>query len=607
MKALKFLRTSLSLDFRSLALYRMLMGLVVMMDVIYRIPDFENFYTDIGLIPRKLFLSEMGMPWSFSLHLSNGSLGVITLIFAIHFLFGLMLFSGYKTRWATIGAYLMTVSVHNRNWLVNNGGDDILRAILFLSIFLPLNRCFSMDSALKKNHEEVPEGGHFSTWGLAFFFQVFAIYYVSYILKYSPQWRSDFTALFFALRLDIFATPIGVWLRDFPGIQKFLTILTIYLEWLGPLVLVFNAFFGKWWWLARLFTIMGFWGLHLGIIITMNIGIFPWMCLGMWLIFLPTPFWDWMLEKFRRLGFSNLTIYFDGECLFCQKGVQILKDFFLLKEVNLNPGQSNPEIFRLMEKNNSWVVVNEKNDKFFHFNAFIEVVKHSPLLFVFSSILSSNLISKLGEKVYKWVASHRQLMSKWSQFFEFQTSKKEISWLKWLHQVAGAFILVTLIMWNLTTIKQFHFRAPFFQKVTRWLHLYQEWNMFAPFPKMDNIWVEVPGVLADGSEIEVITWDRDIFSIKDKKFYESIANEHWRKFYLNVSEKGTNAKYYAGYLCRLWNERKIRPVDQSLQKMDVIVYSQMNLPDGSKGPINRKHSWKHWCFQEDYDREHTKQ
>ena len=47
-----------------------------------------------------------------------------------------MMVLGYKTRWAVFGAYLMTVSVHNRNWLVNNGGDDILRSILFLSIFL---------------------------------------------------------------------------------------------------------------------------------------------------------------------------------------------------------------------------------------------------------------------------------------------------------------------------------------------------------------------------------------------------------------------------------------------------------------------------------------
>ena len=230
MRALRFFKETLSLDYRSLAMYRFFMGLIVIADVVYRLPDLTNFYTDIGLVPRALFTSEMSMPWSFSLHLANGSFGFALFMFFIHFILGLMLVFGYKTRWAMIGAFVMTASVHNRNWLVNNGGDDILRAILFLSIFLPLNRCFSIDSALTKQKEEWKKEGHFSTWTLAFFFQVFAIYFVSYILKDHPIWRTDYTAVFYSSRLDIFATPIGVWVRDFPLFQKLTTIFTIYLE-----------------------------------------------------------------------------------------------------------------------------------------------------------------------------------------------------------------------------------------------------------------------------------------------------------------------------------------------------------------------------------------
>ena len=129
--------------------------------------------------------------------------------------------------------------------------------------------------------------------------------------------------------------------------------------------------------------------------------------------------------------------------------------------------------------------------------------------------------------------------------------------------------------------------------------------MFAPYPKMDNVWVEIPAVLGDGSEIELLTGDRDIFSVKDQAFYKQIPNEHWRKFYLNLSERNDYARYYGGYLCRLWNKRKIRSVkNTTLRKMEIIVYSQPNLPDGDKGGISRKLSWKHWCFDEDYKREH---
>jgi uncharacterized membrane protein YphA (DoxX/SURF4 family) len=67
-------------------------------------------------------------------------------MFSLQILIGLMLVFGYKTRWAIIGAFVLAVSVHNRNWLINNGGHDILRAILFISIFLPMNKRFSIDS-----------------------------------------------------------------------------------------------------------------------------------------------------------------------------------------------------------------------------------------------------------------------------------------------------------------------------------------------------------------------------------------------------------------------------------------------------------------------------
>src|SRR5690606_26432621 len=228
MQVLRNLKESFSFDDRSMALYRFLIGLVVMADVLYRWEDLTNFYTDVGLVPRSIFLSEMTMPWSMSLHLANGSYGFAVLMFSLHLLFGLMLVVGYKSRWAMIGAFIMTVSVHNRNWLVNNGGDDVLRAILFFSIFLPLNRCFSLDSAMKKDKPETKE--FFSSWSLVFFLQVFAIYFVSYLLKDHPIWRKDLTAVFYSARLDIFATSFGVWMRDFPLLMKLSTAFTIYLE-----------------------------------------------------------------------------------------------------------------------------------------------------------------------------------------------------------------------------------------------------------------------------------------------------------------------------------------------------------------------------------------
>jgi predicted DCC family thiol-disulfide oxidoreductase YuxK len=598
-------KSSLSLDYRSLALYRMLMGLIIMADVIYRLPDLTSFYTDMGLVPRAIFVNEMATPWSFSLHLANGSLGFIVGMFILHAIFGMMLVLGYKTRWAMLGAWIMTVSIHNRNWLVNNGGDDVLRAILFISIFLPLSKCFSMDAALtEKKEQEQHSAEYFSGWVMAFFFQVFAIYFVSYILKNHSIWRSEFSALFYSSRLDIFATPFGIWLRDFPLLQKLFTAFTIYLEWGGPLLLFFAWIVGRHWWKVRGAVVLMFWALHVGILFTMWIGLFPFICMVMWAAFIPGPFWDRIFQSYRGRGLHLLNIYYDGKCGFCRKGVLILREFFLLKDVGVHAADDFPELHALMLKENSWIVVNQAGERFFHFEAMLELIRHAPLLKGLDRILGLKPLRHFFHRCYCWVASHRSEFSKLTQFLQLRPAQKEITSFKVINNLAGFFILITLIMWNLTTIKEYRIKSPVFERVTRWLHLYQEWNMFAPYPKLDNLWVEVPAVLSDGTEIELLTGETDVYSIKDQKFYRIIPNEHWRKFFLNLSGRDDYARYYGSFLCRQWNDQKIRwKADTTLRKMEIVVYSQPNLPSGERGGITRKSSWKHWCFAEDLQRE----
>ena len=603
MKFVTHIKETLSLDYRSLALYRFFLGIIVIVDVLYRLPNVVNFYTDVGLIPRSLFVGEMAMPWSFSLHLANGSSAFAFTMFVIQLLFGIMLSLGYKTRWATIGAFVMCVSVHNRNWLVNNGGDDIMRSLLFLSIFLPLNRVFSIDSALRINKEKSKET-EFSLWGIAFFLQVFAIYFVSYILKDSPIWRTDFTATFISSRLEIFATPIGVWMRNYPQFLKSITFFSIYLEFLGPLLLIFSFVLGRFWWFSRVLLVCLFWGFHLGIIFTMWIGVFPYLCLVMWLIFLPTPFWNLAINYFKKMNFHQLTIYFDGECGFCHKAVLTLKEFFLLSQVEILPAQSSDVIHQQMTSHHSWVVVDDMGISHFEGDAVLAFLRHSPSLSVFAPLCSLKAFRPLLNLLYRQVANHRALFSQLTQFFEFTTQKKRVPFLRFFYELAGGFIFLTLLFWNLSTIKKINIQASFFKDVTRWVHLYQEWNMFAPFPKMDNIWVEIPATLSDGSQIELLTGDRDIYEMKDQKFPKLIPDEHWRKFYLNLSEKVDNARYYGGFLCRSWNERHIQKVkDTTLRKLEIIVYSRPINLDGSEGGVSRKLSWKHWCFADDYEKE----
>ena len=603
MSFLHKIRESLALDDRSLAFYRVLMGMVVMADVLYRLSDLENFYTDIGLIPRNLFLNEMTLPWSTSFHLANGSLGFQAVLFFIHFTFGIMLLFGYKSTFAMIGAFVMTISVHNRNWLVNNGGDDILRAILFISIFLPLNRCFSIDSALRSDRDQSIKN-HFSTWTLTFTLQVFCIYFISYVLKDSPIWTKDYTALFYASRLDIFANSFSVWLRDFTFIQKIITFLTIYLEFLGPILLVIPFLFGKFWWQVRVALVILFTGLHIGILSTMKIGVFPYLCIGMWMIFLPGPFWDFLNTKLRRKKSSSLTIFYDGECSFCLKMSLMLREFFMLTDAKVVAGDSNQEIKIKIEKEHSWVVKTSEG-YFTHFSGFLELFRYSPFPGFIFKFFTLGMIAKIGDFLYRIVARNRNFLATFSQFFQIKSNLKYPSWLRLFYQIAGAVFFTAILIWNLSTVKKWGIKNNPLAGLIRWTHTYQEWNMFAPFPKMNNIWVSIPAILEDETELELLTGNPDPYSMAPKVFYQNIPNEHWRKFYLNLSEKTDYARYYGGYLCRTWNNRKIRSKDVDLRKFEIIVYSQMNLIDGSRGEIKKILSWKHWCNENYFKKEQS--
>lgn len=604
MSFLKHIRNSLGFDYRSLALYRFLIGIIIMTDVIYRLPDITNFYTDVGLVPRALFLNEMTLPWSFSLHLANGSSEIMTIFFMIQLLLGFMVAVGYKTNWAMLGSFILNVSVHNRNWLVQNGGDDVLRSILLLSVFLPLNRFFSVDSALKKDKAPTPEDPHMSFWVMAFTFQVFAIYFISYVLKTHDMWRKDFTAIYFSSRLDIFATSFGIFTRNFQLFQKIATAATALLEWLGPLLLVFPWVFGKRWWWIRTLVVALFWGLHLGIFFTMKIGLFPWICLAMWTIFLPGPLWDKVLACLRKKHYGSLTVYFDGDCRFCEKGVRLLREFFLLPEVQIKECQSDTKVLKKMESENSWVVMNAQGEMFTRFGAFLELLRHSPLFSWLRRPLGMRPLRWAGNRTYHWVSHHRPFMGKVTQYLVFTEEKMRPLTLKVLSEAFGGLIFATLIAWNLGTIKTLGIKTGYFGDVGRWLHIYQEWNMFAPFPKLDNVWIEVTGELSDGTSIDLHTGSRDIFGVRDWSFYNYVPNEHWRKFYLNLSNRSDYTRYYGGYLCRRWNDRNIRFVPETtLRKLEIVSFSQLNHLNNEKGPVERKLSWKHWCFDEDYKRD----
>ncbi|WP_232066349.1 hypothetical protein [Hymenobacter sp. BT18] len=266
-RLLPALQNPFELDLRALALLRIGTGAVVLTDLIIRSTDLVAHYTNLGVLPLHVLYQYGWNPYVFSLHTSSGLWQVQALLFALAALTAAALVLGYKTRWATAISWLLLISLQNRNPLIVQGGDDLLRMLLFWGFFLPWGRVYSLDS----RKQAAPSSyRYFSMVTVAYVVQLALVYWCTALLKNSPEWTQDGTAIYYALSLDQILMPLGRLLYPHAELLRGLTFLTYYTELLLPFLL-FLPFRITWW---RLLFVGVLYAFHLGISLTLFVGLF---------------------------------------------------------------------------------------------------------------------------------------------------------------------------------------------------------------------------------------------------------------------------------------------------------------------------------------------
>lgn len=289
---MKKIKELCGIDIRSLALFRIGLALMLLGDLITRARDLQAHYTDDGVLPRDLLNSGILEHWIISFHSISGLWEVQLILFILAGLFAFALLIGYYTRIASILSWIFLISLQARNPLVLQGGDTVLRLLAFWAIFLPLEGCWSLDSLLDREPKRSPQVVSVATLGLLL--QVCFIYWFTALLKSHPIWTTDGTAVWYALSNEFFSKPLGIYLLNFPGLLKVLSFGTYYLECYGPFIAFSPICTGP----LRLATALVFILFHLvGLNLTMELGIFPYVCVVAWLVFIPGWFWDRVLAK----------------------------------------------------------------------------------------------------------------------------------------------------------------------------------------------------------------------------------------------------------------------------------------------------------------------
>lgn len=285
----------LGIDLRSLAVFRISLGVLILYDLLVRAAALTAHYTDAGVLPREVLYEAYPRLWFLSLHVLGGSAVFQGVLFVLAGLAAVALAVGYRTRLATVLSWGLMLSLHVRNPAVLNSGDTLFLLLLFWSMFLPLGARFSIDAA--RGPVKRPARSTLSVATLGLLLQVFYVYYFSALWKTHPVWMTDATAVYFALSLDRFTTTFGQWLLHAPSeLLRMLTKATWWLELVGPVL----AFFPVWNGPIRTAVAGAFMLFHVGLGLALELGIFPYVCIAAWLVFLPGWFWDVALPRLPR-------------------------------------------------------------------------------------------------------------------------------------------------------------------------------------------------------------------------------------------------------------------------------------------------------------------
>lgn len=295
-----------SIDLRSLAVFRIAIATLILVDLLTRAGDLTAHYADDGAWPIEAARRRLPL-WGFSLHLVNGSVEFQAVLFLITGAFALAMLVGYHTRLVTPIVWLLMLSLHRRNPQVLQGGDHVLRVLLFWSMFLPLGSRYGVDAY--RNRGTRPTSSAVRSIGAAaILLQVCIIYWFAGLLKSRNTWYIQGDGVYYALMLDRYVTPIGKWLLDAnPILLKLLNYGTLGLELFGPLLALFPIVArGP----VRCGIIAAFWLFHLGMGICLELWLFGYICSAAWLLFIPSWVWDRLKKKsptFDRQG--NKTIW----------------------------------------------------------------------------------------------------------------------------------------------------------------------------------------------------------------------------------------------------------------------------------------------------------
>ena len=268
------------IDTRSLAVFRIFVGLLMVADILLRSRNFAFYYTDDGVVTQEM-AEQATADTAFSVFYFTSDPTIIALLFVVHFLVAIQLIVGYRTRLAIVVSFLFVISLDHHNPLVLSYADTLFRLLLFWAIFLPLGERWSVDAVRASSSPRTYFSGLASAMIML---QMVQMYFINGYHKTEEELWTGGEAAPLVLGLDDMTFLLAPLVRQVPELLMVGGLIWFYILLLSWLLIVLQG-------PPRYVLLALFAGGHLSFAITVRIGAFAFVALAGLLTFVQTDLW----------------------------------------------------------------------------------------------------------------------------------------------------------------------------------------------------------------------------------------------------------------------------------------------------------------------------
>jgi hypothetical protein len=295
-----------TVDPRSLGLARIGLGMLLLYDLLRRVPGLATWYSNDGLLPNHTSLARPGADYVFSLLFAASRTGEAAALFAVMAVVFVAFTIGWHTKLFHVLSFVCLVSLHSRAIFLENGGDVVLNLLCAWTLFFPMGARFSIDALCDRGPGPPTTKPVASLAMFAILLELAAIYYLNALHKTGWTWRQG-QAVHYVMYQERMITWFGLLIRPYlaPWITLRLTYTTWNIEFLAPLILL-NPIFPTW---SRRLAVILLPALHIAFAAALNLGQFSFNMTGFYPLLLGARDWE-LLERWfgPRLAKSRLLV-----------------------------------------------------------------------------------------------------------------------------------------------------------------------------------------------------------------------------------------------------------------------------------------------------------